>query len=68
MIAKLEFTLPDEAQEHQDALNGTNWRAAHGKASMIVRNWMKYGHSFNTPDEALEAVRKALADVADFGP
>lgn len=25
-------------------------------------------HTFKTPDEALEAVRKALVDAADFGP
>ena len=68
MIAKLEFTLPEEEQTHMDAVLGTRWRLAHEEAAQTIRNWMKYGHSFKTPDEALEAVRKARVDAADFGP
>jgi hypothetical protein len=68
MKAALVFTLPEENQEHLDAIHGTDWRLAHDQATQQVRNWMKYGHTFKTPEEALEAVRKELVDAADFGP
>lgn len=67
MKATLEFSLPDETQEHRDALDGTNWRLACDQVCEQIRQWLKYGHQFKTPDEALEAVRKELIDAADFG-
>lgn len=68
MKAALVFTLPEENQEHLDAVHGTDWRLAHDQVAQQVRNWLKYGYTFKTPEEALEAVRKALVDAADFGP
>lgn len=57
MKATLTFTLPDEANEHRDALDGYQWRRCCECLRSELRNWLKYGHSFKTPDEALEAVR-----------
>jgi len=62
MKATLTFDLPEEASEHRDAIDGYKWRVACQELRQDVRNWLKYGHPFKTPDEALEAVRAHLAD------
>ena len=65
MKATLEFNLPEEQQEHADAIQGREWRAACQDTRMQIRNWLKYGHSFKTADEALEEVRKGIADATE---
>ena len=60
MKAILEFDLPQETHNHHDALNGHKWRWACQDLREDIRNWLKHGHTFKTPDEALEAVREHL--------
>lgn len=61
MKAVLEFSIPEEAEAHMDAVKGTDWRCAYQDIIEQVRRYMKYGHSFKNADEALEEIRKALA-------
>lgn len=63
MKATLTFTLPEETHEHRDALNGYQWRRSCECLRDQLRAWLKHGHTFKTPDEALEAVRTELNDL-----
>jgi hypothetical protein len=65
MKATLEFTLPEEASEHRDAMDGYKWRAACQETRYYIRTLLKHGHQFKTPDEALEAVKKLLVDETE---
>ena len=43
MKATLEFTLPEEASEHEDALNGSRWKALVWEIDQALRSRIKYG-------------------------
>jgi hypothetical protein len=58
----MTFSLPEERAEHADALHGAEWKAIVYDLSVNLRNHLKYGHMFKTPDEALEAIRTLLWD------
>lgn len=62
MTATLAFTLPEEAVEHQVALDGMKWRGVVSEHEQQLRTWLKHGHQFASADEALEAVRTSLWD------
>ncbi len=62
MKATLEFTLPDEREEHLVAVHAENLYFALYEIDGQLRNWLKHGHEFKTADEALEAVREFLND------
>ena len=62
MKASLVFALPEEAQEHADALRGGELASAIHAFREHTRSWLKHGHEFKTPDEAIEACRKLLED------
>lgn len=42
MKATLEFTLPEEASEHEDAVNGSRWKALVFEYDQLLRSWLKY--------------------------
>lgn len=64
----LTFSLPEESDDHKCALHGQDWRSIVFDVAMDLRNDLKYGHKFNTADEALEAVKTRLWDYCrDFG-
>ena len=66
MKATLTFNLPDEENEHKQAVEGARWEAA--MWTILERNlrpWLKYGHTFKTPTEALEAVRNKIIEELD---
>jgi hypothetical protein len=65
MKATLTFELPDEREEHSDAVNGTAWKAVAWHLDNLLRGWIKYGHEFKTPDDALQAARDALNDCVN---
>lgn len=63
MTATLTFTLPEEAHEHQCAVYAARIVSEMFDLDEQLRSWLKHGHSFKTPDEALEAVRSRLCDT-----
>jgi hypothetical protein len=60
MKATLEFDLPEEQQEHYDAVNGSTFKYCLQELDQELRGWLKYGHEFKSADEVLETVRKTL--------
>jgi len=63
--AILEFTLPEDTQEHQDALKGTDWKWAVDDLLNYLRNQIK--HADNSAEEyrTFERVRDRLAEILD---
>lgn len=60
MKATLEFNLPEEAEEHRNALDGHRYLRSLQVLDDHLRHWTKHGHEFKTPDEALQAARDQL--------
>lgn len=60
MKATLEFNLPEEQQEHYDAVNGGTYKHCLTEIDYQLRSWTKYGNEFTTPEEALLAARDFL--------
>ena len=61
MKATLEFNLPEEECEHNDAINGQTWHCIVQSIDEHCRSWLKHGHSFKTADEAIQAVRDIIS-------
>ena len=60
MIAKLEFNLPEESEEHRVALDGGKWLGVVRDLSDALRNLEKYeGDKVLAPSE----VRKILYGI-----
>jgi hypothetical protein len=60
MKATLEFTLPEDQQEHYDAINGSTFKYCLQEMDGQLRGWRKYGHQFKDAEEALEKAREYL--------
>jgi hypothetical protein len=60
MKAILEFNLPEEQREFEIANQSTDMLCIIGNLEDTLRSYLKYGHKFKTPEEALEAVRARL--------
>ena len=58
--ATLTFNLPAESEEHFCAVNAFKWKSVVSSLDNHLREQLKYGHSFKTPDEALEKTRQKL--------
>lgn len=63
MKAKLVFNLPEDEQEHRDALNGTLWRGVFIELDNYLRNRIKNGHGYETTEAALESIRTILHEA-----
>lgn len=63
MKATLEFNLPEEAHEFYIASRATTLALEVNAVREKIRSWLKHGHEFKTPDEALVAVRDELIDA-----
>lgn len=63
MIAKLEFTLPAESDEHHAALRGMEYKAGIESIRVELRGLTKHGHKFKTADEALEHMHRFVIEV-----
>lgn len=59
----LMFTLPSENNEWQIAVNAMDWALAVWDIQSELHKWLKYGHKFETADEAIEGVQKELFDI-----
>jgi hypothetical protein len=60
MKAILEFNLPDDEREYQMANQARDMFCVIGNLEDALRSYLKYGHDFKTPEEALEAIRTRL--------
>jgi len=63
MKAILEFNLPEEEQEHSDALNGAAFKHCLQELDRELRNSLKHGHTFEDAHEVLMATRKHLHEL-----
>lgn len=67
--ATLNFNLPEDEFDFKCAVKGAAAVSVIDETLNQLRQWIKYGHEFKTPDEALEAVREfmrdELSDAAD---
>ena len=64
MTATITFSLPEEAVEHVWAVGAPLMAASIVDALCQTRSWLKHGHQFATVEEAINAVRMILEEVA----
>lgn len=62
MKATLEYSLPEEENEHRDALNGTDWKLVVRNIDNMLRNALKHGHNLASADAALQSIRDVLQE------
>ena len=62
MKAILEFSLPEEQAEHEDALHGTDYRRIIEAVDERCRSWIKHGNDFKHPEEVAQAVRDIILE------
>lgn len=60
MKAILEFNLPEDQREFEIANQSKDMLCIIGNLEDALRSYLKYGHEFKTPEEALEAIRARL--------
>lgn len=60
MKAILEFNLPEEEREYQIANQARDMLCVIGNLEDALRSYLKYGHTFKTPEEALQSIRTRL--------
>ncbi len=67
MIAKLEFNLPDDSDEHRAAFEGMRARLALHDVAEQLRERIKYGIPSNvkTIEDAYQGIREMFYDVLD---
>jgi hypothetical protein len=63
MKGKLEFNLPEEQSEFEAAVKSLDWKYSVLEIDQFLRNKLKHGHEYKTPDEALEETRKQLRNL-----
>lgn len=65
MTATLTFNLPEEAEEHLDAVNGSKWKLAMWDLDQLLREKLKRETLTEDASEAFEFVRKELFETLD---
>jgi hypothetical protein len=60
MKAILQFSLPEEQSEFNEAVNGSKFQSALQGIDEACRNWLKHGHEFEDTADALQAVRDMI--------
>jgi hypothetical protein len=60
MTATLTFQLPEEAQQHSDAIRGQQYREILQEIDNSCRNYLKHGHGLKSPDETLQWIRDCI--------
>lgn len=58
----LEFNLPEDFTEHQDAIHGSNWRAVVVGFSEHLRKELKYKEKSEEVYAALESLQRELLE------
>ena len=65
MRTAILFELPEEAEAHRDALDGSSWRAAAWEFDQFLRNEVKHGKNKSM---TCAEIRKEFNDhLADHG-
>lgn len=69
MKATLEFSLPEEAEEHRMAVAGADAHYLINELDQDMRGALKYGYEnkFKTVGEALEYYRNLIRELAFSG-
>ena len=65
MTATLTFKLPEEADEHRDAVNGSKWKLAMWDLDQLLRDKLKYEILTEETSKAFEFVRKELFETLE---
>jgi len=65
MQAVLKFDLPEDNDQFTAASHGMDYALTCWDMDQKLRGWLKYGHQFESPDEALERVRDVLNEIMD---
>lgn len=65
MRAVLVFKLPQEDGEFRCAVSGSLWEAVAWEMDQYLRGKLKYGHTYDSVDDALEDVREHLRQTMD---
>jgi len=60
MKAILEFNLPEDQREFEIANQSKDMLCIIDNLEDTLRSYLKYGHQFKTPEEALQAIRTRL--------
>lgn len=63
--AILEFSLPEEENEHLLAVHGLDFALVVFDLDQLLRGWVKYGHQFESISEALEKARESIYDLME---
>jgi len=66
MKAILEFNLPEDQREFEIANQSKDMLCIIGNLEDALRSYLKYGHEFKTPEEALEAIRARLHEEVNI--
>ena len=66
MKATIEFNLPEDNRSHIIAVNALGFALACWDMEAELRNWLKYGHKFDTPDDAISTMRENLHEFLDI--
>ena len=66
MKAILEFNLPEDQREFEIANQSKDMLCIIGNLEDALRSYLKYGHEFKTPEEALEAIRARLYEEVNI--
>jgi hypothetical protein len=66
MKAILEFNLPEDQREFEIANQSKDMLCIIGNLEDTLRSYLKYGHGFKTPEEALEAIRARLHEEVNI--
>lgn len=61
MKATLEYTLPEEAEEHMSAVQGALWKSLVWDFDQLLRSWLKYGEPGDKA-AGLQAARDSLRE------
>lgn len=64
----IKFKLPEENQDLQLAQRGKDYFCVIWDTLQEIRSYLKHGHEFKTPEEALEKIRETLyqAQIEDI--
>ena len=66
MKAILEFNLPEDQREFEIANQSKDMLCIIGNLEDALRSYLKYGHEFKTPEEALQAIRTRLHEEVNI--
>lgn len=65
MKAYLEFKLPEDQRDFDIACQGAHMFCALHEVNEKLRSWLKYGHSFEDADDALDKMREAFWSILE---